>query len=664
MQRKLTVIMSADVVGYSALMERDESGALARLKENRQALFDPRVAAHGGRVVKLMGDGSLIEFLSAVAAVDCALEIQEAVARAESGRPEPERLQYRIGINLGDVIVEGDDIYGEGVNLAARLQALAPPGGLALSRNVSEQVAGKLAVELEDLGQHAVKNIDRPLHVFLARPKKAVLPASSGVEAVQRRAVCVLPFVNMSGDREQEYFSDGISEDIITDLSKVSGLVVIARNSAFAFKGRHVDVREVARQLKVSHVLEGSVRKSGNRVRITAQLIDGAANTHVWAERYDRNLDDIFALQDEISQAIVSALEIRLIPEEKKAIESRRASNIEAYDKYLRARERLNSGVTAADFRCASEMFGEALTLDSDFAEARGGVLEALSHLLWYAPETTAETYQAIIETVQEAIARAPDHWTTQLAVGLMSLQQGWLAAETVFAKLAASAPSPLPRYLLAYIFASTGRSHEAVECLERAKFDAPLSPTMSAFLQQTYDSAGRASEAEAEYERTKGVAGTHEAMEYTRLLRIWDSGDVAAIKAQWRRYLAAATIGMDVMRRLVDAVDRPPVARALLREAFLDSANQDSMRMYALACHAAHFGDDELALAALRRGYVEMIPSYVSAVWLPALRSVRKTEGFKQIVRHLRFDDYWRRSGHWGDFARPLGDDDFEILR
>jgi adenylate cyclase len=339
MQRRLTAILSADVADYSGLMEADEAGTLERLKVNRSRIFDPCVAAQGGRIVKLMGDGALVEFGSVVAAVNCALAIQEATARAEPERAEAKRIRYRIGINLGDVIVEGDDIYGEGVNVAARLQALAPVGGVAVSLTVRDHVVGKVPCAFEDLGEHTVKNIERPVRVFAvhsADPNEGEQPKPG---TPRRLSICVLPFANMSGDPEQEYFSDGISEDIITDLSKVSALWVAARNTAFTFKGKHVDVPQVARQLKVSHVLEGSVRKAGGRVRITAQLVDGATGGHVWAERYDRDLNDIFALQDEISQAIVAALKLKLLPEEKKAIEQRGTSDPEAYKLYLMARQ-------------------------------------------------------------------------------------------------------------------------------------------------------------------------------------------------------------------------------------------------------------------------------------------------------------------------------------
>jgi adenylate cyclase len=338
MQRRLTAILSADVAGYSGLMEADEAGTLTRLKVNRSRIFDPGVAAHGGRMVKLMGDGALVEFGSVIAAVNAALAIQDAAAHAEPELVEEKRIRYRIGINLGDVIVEGDDIYGEGVNVAARLQALAPVGGIAVSATVRDHVAGKVACAFDDLGEHTVKSIERPVHVYVLRPATRPADVQPGA-AAQRLSVCVLPFANMSGDPEQEYFSDGISEDIITDLSKVSALWVAARNTAFTFKGKHVDATQIARQLKVSHLLEGSVRRAGGRVRITAQLIDGATGGHIWAERYDRDLNDIFALQDEISQAIVAALKLKLLPEEKQAIVQRGTTNPEAYKLYLMARQ-------------------------------------------------------------------------------------------------------------------------------------------------------------------------------------------------------------------------------------------------------------------------------------------------------------------------------------
>ena len=386
MQRKLAAILSADVVGYSGLMEADETGTLERLKANRTKVFDPVVAAHGGRVFKLMGDGALAEFPSAVAAVNCALAIQKATAE-EPGKTEDKPIRYRIGVNLGEVIVEGDDIYGEGVNVAARLQTLAPVGGVALSGIVRDQVDGKAPCLFEDQGEHTVKNIERPVHVFFAR-----LPDPDDEEAMEtatpnKLSVCVLPFTNMSGDAEQEYFSDGISEDIITDLSKVSALHVISRNTAFGFKGKNVDVRQVARQLKVSHILEGSVRKAGGRVRITAQLIDGSSDGHIWAERYDRDLNDIFALQDEISEAIVKALKLKLMPEEKKAIEQRGTNNIEAYNLFLMARQYSVSGNIGDSRRIEAtiRLCKRATEIDPNYAQAWALTAVSQVNLRWYA---------------------------------------------------------------------------------------------------------------------------------------------------------------------------------------------------------------------------------------------------------------------------------------
>jgi len=363
--RKLTAILSADVVGYSRMMEADEPGTLARLKANRATIFEPQVAAHGGRIVKLIGDGTLAEFASVVSAVQCALAIQAETIEAEAQAPESRRIHYRIGVNLGDVIVEGDDIYGDGVNVAARIQALAEPDGVTISASVRDHMDGKVEAEFRDMGEHTVKNIERPIRVFAVKAKTKAARTS-------RLSICVLPFANISDDPQQEYFSDGISEDIITDLSKVSALGIIARNTAFQFKGKSVDIPQIARQLKVSHILEGSVRKAGARLRITAQLIDGGSGEHVWAERYDRNLDDIFALQDEISEAIVKALKLKLLPEEKKAIEKRGTSNAEAYNLYLMARQNYVIGNEGYSNRAEAivRLCKRATEIDPNYAQA------------------------------------------------------------------------------------------------------------------------------------------------------------------------------------------------------------------------------------------------------------------------------------------------------
>jgi adenylate cyclase len=315
MARRLAAILAADVVGFSRLMGADETGTLERLKLLRKELVQPKTAAHGGRIVKLMGDGLLAEFPSVVEAVQCASDIQQAMAEREPDIPDDQRIRLRIGINLGDIIVEGSDIYGDGVNVAARLEGLADPGGVCISGPAFDAVDGKLDLAFEDAGEQQVKNIAKPVRVYRLLPgasKAAAPPRKSVATASGQLSIAVLPFENMSGDPEQDYFSDGITEDIITELSRFRSLFVIARNSSFTFKGRAVNVTEVGSALGVRYVVEGSVRKAGNRVRVTAQLLDTKSGNHLWADRYDRELEDIFEVQDDVVRHIAAAVSMSL----------------------------------------------------------------------------------------------------------------------------------------------------------------------------------------------------------------------------------------------------------------------------------------------------------------------------------------------------------------
>ncbi len=317
--RRLCVILAADVAGYCRLMGADEDGTLSALMAHRRELIDPAIAGHAGRIVKTTGDGLLVEFASVVDAVRCAIDIQRGMAERNKTVTQDRRLAFRIGLNLGDVIVQNGDLYGDGVNVAARLEALAEPGGICLSASAHEQVQDKIAaVRFEDLGEHRVKNIARPIRAYrvvlgLAGPVPSSVPAFPSWPSI-----AVLPLDNMSADPEQEHFADGLSEDLITDLSKVAGLLVTARNSTFTYKRRPVSVPQVGRELGVRYVVEGSVRKVDNRVRITAQLIDAATGTHIWADRYDRDLTDIFAVQDEVTREIVGAVRLRLTPDKRR----------------------------------------------------------------------------------------------------------------------------------------------------------------------------------------------------------------------------------------------------------------------------------------------------------------------------------------------------------
>ena len=320
--RRLSAIVAADVAGYSRLMGLDEVGTARTLREHR-AITDALVAKHGGRLVKTTGDGVLLEFPSVVDAVECAVALQAVMAERNEEVPVDRQMLFRIGINLGDILIEGDDILGDGVNVAARIEGIAEPGGICISSSAYDQFRGKVAVEFADLGEHNFKNIDRPVRVYAARSRdhfETAPPVVSTSTPSTRRplppsdkpSIAVLPFQNMSGDPEQEYFVDGIAEDVLTTLSKIPQLVVIARNSSFAFKGQAKDVREIGRILGARYVLEGSVRKAGNRVRLTAQLIDSTDGSHRWADRFDGGLDDVFDLQDRITQDIVGALEVQL----------------------------------------------------------------------------------------------------------------------------------------------------------------------------------------------------------------------------------------------------------------------------------------------------------------------------------------------------------------
>ena len=338
-ERRLAAIFAGDVAGYSRLMGVDEEGTLHRLKAHRKELIDPKITEHRGHIVKTTGDGMLVEFVSVVDAVRCAVDIQRSMAERNVGVPADKRIQFRIGINIGDIIIDADDIFGDGVNVAARLEALADPGGIRVSSVVHDQVRDKLSFSFEDMGEQTVKNIARPIGIYRISLTESAPAATvkSAASTGNRPSIAVLPFANMSGDPEQEYFADGISEDIITGLSKLRWLFVIARNSSFTYKGKAVDVKRVSRELGVRYVLEGSVRKGGNRVRITAQLIDAATGNHIWADHYDGELTDVFALQDEITKKAVAAIEPNLLEAEGIRSQHRSPEDLDAWDMVMQA---------------------------------------------------------------------------------------------------------------------------------------------------------------------------------------------------------------------------------------------------------------------------------------------------------------------------------------
>jgi adenylate cyclase len=403
MERRLAAILAADVVGYSTHMERDEAGTYQRLVAGRKELFEPEIARYHGRIFKLMGDGLLAEFSSPVNAVQCAVALQHGMAAANAHLPEFRRTVLRIGVNLGDVIVEGNDLYGDGINIAARLESIADPGGIVVSSAAFDHVKNKVDVAFEDLGPQTLKNIAEAVRVYrvTGTPRVSVRPQA----ATDKPSIAVLHFANMSGDPEQEYFSDGITEDIITDLSKVSGLHVVDRNTVFTYKNKPIKVQQAAHDLGVRFVPEGSSGRAGSRVRITGQLIDGKDGNHVWAERYDRELTDIFAIQDEINHAIVDQLKVKLLSSEKKAIEATPTENVEAYTYYLKGR-RFLFVPSKSYLLLARRMFTKAAELDPNYARAYAGIADCDS--LLHALHHTDVSIEGILAMTTKALALDP----------------------------------------------------------------------------------------------------------------------------------------------------------------------------------------------------------------------------------------------------------------
>ncbi len=422
MERRLAAILAADVVGYTRLMGEDEVGTLHRLNVVREQVLEPVITEYRGRIVKLMGDGLLVEFASVVDAVNCAVAWQETVTKHESGGDNDAPLQFRIGINLGDVIVERDDLYGDGVNIAARLEGQAEPGGICLSGDAYRQVKGKVEVEFEDLGERELKNVTEPVRLYRITPERDS-PARSASKSAplpipDKPSIAVLPFKNLSDDTDQEYFADGVSEDIITALSRNRWLMVIARNSSFTYKGDAVDLKQVVKQLGVLYILDGSVRKGGNRIRISAQLIDASSGKQMWAERYDRVLEDIFAVQDEVTEAIVAAIAPELGKAEQQRATSKKSENLNAWEVYQRGMWHLYQR-TKDDLTESRRLFEVALSLDSGLSPACSGLVDAYYYeVVLGLADSAADNRDKALQIARRAVALDPDDAAAHCAMG------------------------------------------------------------------------------------------------------------------------------------------------------------------------------------------------------------------------------------------------------
>ena len=431
-QRKLAAIVAADVVGYSRLMGRDESGTLARLRKNRSERLEPVLAKYGGRLVKLTGDGALIEFASAVDALSAAIEFQQAMAEANADQSADTALVFRMGLHLGDLIVDGDDLYGDGVNVAARLEGEAPAGGILISGNVRDAVAGRLKATFEDLGGLSLKNIERPVQAFSVKwapsdwPLKAAEPAPPKNTVLARSdpprlSIVVLPFANIGGDLELEYFVDGVTESLTTDLSRMNGMLVIGRNTAFTYKGKHVDLKQIGHELGVRYVLEGSVQRGGNRMRVNAQLIDASTGSHLWAERFDKPLAELFDMQDEIVARLAGQLGTQLISAEARRAE--RAPNPDSLDLYFQGMAWRAKGYNPEHLSKASCYFKRALTLDPANIDALVWRAHMDAHMALYPTNGSAAQLVAAEKALKNALSLAPDHAAAHFVLGYLYVQ-------------------------------------------------------------------------------------------------------------------------------------------------------------------------------------------------------------------------------------------------
>jgi adenylate cyclase len=494
MERRLTAILAADVVGYSRLMGANESGTVTALETLRSDFINPKIGEHQGRIVKLTGDGMLVEFPSVVNAVACAAEVQRGVRDRNKGVPPDRRIEFRIGVNVGDVIVQGEDILGDGVNVAARLESIAPPGGITISGPARDHLGNRLDLTFEDMGEQTLKNIERPVRVYRVILDRAAAQAKGtpdGAQQLEKPSVAVLPFNNMSGDPEQEYFSDGITEDIITDLSNISGLFVVARNTAFTYKGKPVKVQQVAQELGVRFILEGSVRKASSRVRVTGQLINGKDGGHVWAARFDRDLTDIFAIQDEITRAIVEQLKVKLLPQEKESISQAPTDNVEAYTYYLRGRQFLHRH-SKSYYQLARRMFAKAVELDPLYARAYAGIADCDSFLFAHYHADVA--IDGILATSAKALALdnklAEAHASRGFA---LSLGKRYEEAEKEFEQATTLDPNSFEaHYLYGRACFAQGKLERTAALFKRAAEIKPDDYQSLILLIQIYQSLGR----------------------------------------------------------------------------------------------------------------------------------------------------------------------------
>jgi adenylate cyclase len=694
-KRKLSAILSADVVGYSRLMGDDEVSTVRTLEAYRKVMSD-LIEQFRGRVVDSPGDNLLSEFSSVVDAVQCAVEIHEVIRAKNEELPEDRRMLFRIGVNLGDVIEEGDRIYGDGVNIAARLEGLAEPGGICISGSAHEQIENKLALGYEFLGEHTVKNIAKPVKVYKVPmgPKAATPEEGKKIKLKNRRwtalgaagmiiviigalaiwnfsfrqatvvsdveeapkTIAVLPFDDLSPEKDQGYFVLGLSEEILNSLTKIPDLLVTARTSSFAFKGTGKKVQEIANELGVAHILEGSVRKAGNALRITAQLIRASDGFHLWSETYDRELKEIFAVQESIAKAVADQLRITLgIDQSLKQLGG--TENIEAYELYLVAQGLRGSPeyLELDNIKYALESIKKALTLDPDFANA--WAVKSIIHdtLVIFGATYRFDTERdAALSAAQKAIEIEPN-----LALGYYSLGRfksgrgNWIDAELSFRKALELQTETLSFSLMAEMYVAVGYFKKSRQILEEIRKNDPLNPAARAFHVITLVLLGDVRGAENENERCKALFGDmwkfrSFGIAYHRL----STGDpVSGGEIEYSAPIFNAVKGY---------LDSPKEGLAKLHQLYSDENNLSERDITDISILAAYFGDPEFAMDTMEKS-IRKHAVGIFKIWYPVMKDVRQLPRFKEFVRDIGLVDYWKEYG-WPDsgICRPVGDDDF----
>jgi adenylate cyclase len=699
-KRKISAILSADVAGYSRLMGEDEVSTVKTLEAYRKVMAD-LIEQFRGRVVDSPGDNLLAEFSSVVDAVQCAVEIHDVIRAKNEELPEDRRMLFRIGVNLGDVIEEGDRIYGDGVNIAARLEGLAEPGGICISGSAHEQIKNKLALGYEYIGEHAVKNIAEPLKVYrvpmgpkgatpLVKEKKLRLkiwkraalafavifilvavaiwyfsfrqaPVVSDVKKGPN-TIAVLPFDDISPEKDQEYFADGIAEELLNSLTRISELEVRGRTSSFYFKGRKEDLRTISEMLNVEYILEGSVRKAGEQVRITVQLINTRKDAHIWSETYEHTMDDIFAIQDDIAQSVAEALQITLRVGELGRVEGM-TSNVAAYDAYLLGRSLwLRPG--RENISQAIEQLEKAVAIDPDFAIGWNALANAYNLAVPYIPERGEEFLSKGKAALSRVVELIPE---TDFALRIAATRSGDLVeVERLYKKALALAPANYDtNYDYGWFLNKMGRPTEAIDYCKRLVRLEPLASSSHLWLGMTYELSGKINAAVMAMKKARDLSDQPAVPNGGLMLLAMEENNRALINEYVALVVNTELLGnisdtRDINQVMHALLDTPEEAGAELRLFLTDPAYNNPMNLTGIAVWASYFGEFEIALQACRES-IGLNPDMIWQIWRPIQKGMRQLPGFKDLVRELGLVDYWRKSGKWGDFCRPVSDDDFE---